>query len=400
MNEDAMRTRQGFTLIELLIAMVVFVVVLGGALSFLTAQQRMFQKGSDAMGVLQNLSFGSDNLDSQMRTAGGNTPDQQPPVVYAGPNAFAFNADYVSNDALDISAVYIDPDASAAETEALRTTQQITIPTSNPAFVYPSVNYSAGAGINSPAETIILYFADNPETSRGDDFLLLRQVNANPPEVLIRNVLRDSTNLPFFRYYKLRVPTSPAGLLPQLVPVPSNEVPMAHTLTVHGINADLSPLSRIDSLRAVLVAFKVTNGETGTKERTERISMNIPLPNMGLKQLKICGSEPVLAQALNVQFDNADGVDKVHLTWNRAFDENTGEKDVIRYVLWRRQISPLAEAYGDPLTSVAAGFANYLYTDTQNLEKGAIYEYKLAAQDCSPKLSTPVLGNSTAFIIP
>ena len=82
-----MRTRQGFTLVELLIAMVVFVIVLGGALSFLTAQQRMFQRGSDAMGVLQNLSYGSDNLDSQIRTAGGNAPDAQPPVVYAGPNS-------------------------------------------------------------------------------------------------------------------------------------------------------------------------------------------------------------------------------------------------------------------------------------------------------------------------
>jgi prepilin-type N-terminal cleavage/methylation domain-containing protein len=398
-----MRTRQGFTLIELLIAMVVFVVVLGGALSFLTAQQRMFQKGSDAMGVLQNLSFASDNLDSQIRTAGGNAPDAQPPVVYAGASAFAFNADYISNDALDISAVYIDPDASGAETEALRTNTPITIPTSNPVFVYPSTNYEAGTGINSPAETIILYFADNPETSRGDDFLLLRQVNANPPEVLVRNVVRDSTNLPFFRYYKLRVPASPpapAGLLPQLVQVPANEVPMAHTLTVHGINADLSPLSRIDSLRAVLVAFKVTNGEIGAKERTERISMNIPLPNMGLKQLKICGSPPVLGQTLTVQFENADSVDKVKLTWNRAFDENSGEKDVIRYVLWRRQVNPVNEDYTDPLTSVAAGFANYLYTDMQNLEKGATYEYKLAAQDCSPKLSTPVLGSSTAFIIP
>ena len=131
MSEEHMRTRQGFTLIELLIAMVVFIIILGGALSFLTAQQRMFQRGSDAMGVLQNLSFGSDNLYSQIRTAGGNTPDQQPPVVYAGASTFTFNADYVSNDAADIFAVYIDPDAPASQVEALRTTGPITIPTSS-----------------------------------------------------------------------------------------------------------------------------------------------------------------------------------------------------------------------------------------------------------------------------
>jgi prepilin-type N-terminal cleavage/methylation domain-containing protein len=392
-----MRTRQGFTLIELLVAMVVFVVVLGGALSFLTAQQRMFMKGSDAMGLLQNLTFGSDNLDSQIRTAGGNAPDQQPPVVYAGSSAFAFNADYVSNDALDISAVYIDPDASDAETQALRTTGPITIPTSSPAFVYPAVNYEAGPGINSPAETIILWFDPNPETSRTDDFVLFRQVNGNPPEVLIRNVLRDSTNLPFFRYFMLRPPA--AGRLPQLVQVPTAEIPLSHPVGNHGNpNVDNGVSARLDSLRAVLVSFKVTNGETGTRERTERISMNIPLPNMGLRQLKICGSEPVFGQALAAVFDPTGGTSKVNLTWNRAFDENSGERDVVRYVIWRRKTAPVAEPFTDPLTSVAAGFANYIFVDAQDLEPGATYEYRLSAQDCSPKLSVPVL--SPPVVIP
>jgi len=390
MNEEHMRTRQGFTLIELLIAMVVFVIVLGGALSFLTAQQRMFQRGSDAMGVLQNLSFASDNLDSQIRTAGGNAPDAQPPVVYASPNAFAFNADYVANDPGDISAVYIDPDASPTEVEALRASAPITIPTSSPAFVYPSADYTLEGGFNSPAETIVLFFSDNLETARGDDFLLMRQVNANPPEVLVRNVIRDSINLPFFRYFKLRV--AAAGQLPALVQVPNGEVPMAHTLAVHGNTADLSPNSRIDSLRAVLVSFRVTTGETGPLERTERISMTIPLPNMGLKQLKICGSQPVFGQPLLAVFDTTGGVDKVNLTWIRAFDEIAGERDVIRYTLWRRKINPPpAEAYGDPLTSVSAGFPNYLYVDAQNVERDVTYEYRIAAQDCSPKLSTGVL---------
>jgi prepilin-type N-terminal cleavage/methylation domain-containing protein len=390
-----MRTRQGFTLTELLVAMVVFVIVLGGALGFLTAQQRAFQRGSDAIGVLQNLTYGSDNLDSQIRTAGGNAPDAQPPLVYAGPEAVAFNADYVANDPNDISAVYIDPDAPAAEVEALTTAAPITIPTSAPAFVYPSVTYEAQAGINSPAETIILFFTQNLETPRGDDFVLMRQVNARPPEVMIRNVVRDSTTLPFFRYFKLRV--AAAGQLPQLVEVPSAQMPMAHPVSAHGTNADVS---RIDSVRVVLVSFRVTNGETGAKERQERISLKIPLPNMGLKQLKICGSEPVLGTGLTVSFDNADGEDKVHLTWLKAFDETLGEKDVVRYVLWRRQVAPVNEPYADPLTSIAAGMPNYLYTDKQNLEKGATYEYKLAAQDCSPKLSAPVVGGSTAYITP
>ena len=390
-----MRTHKGFTLVELLVAMVVFVIVLGGALGFLTAQQRAFQKGADAMAVLQNLSYGADNLDSQIRTAGGNTPDRQPPVVYAGSSAFAFNADYVSNDALDISAVYIDPDASDEETQAIRINTPITIPTSAPAFVYPADNYFNGAA-NSPAETIILFFTDNLETSRSDDFLLMRQVNANAPEVLIRNVIRDSTSLPFFRYFMLRPPV--IGRLPQLIQVPAAEIPLSHPLAVHGTQADINASARLDSVRAVLVSFKVTNGEVGTKERTERISMNIPLPNMGLRILKICGSEPIFAQALTAVHDDATGFDRVTLTWARAFDENSGERDVIRYAIWRRKIAPVVETYGDPLTSVAAGFANYTHVDQNDLEPGATYEYQAAAQDCSPRLSVPV--TSLPVVIP
>jgi prepilin-type N-terminal cleavage/methylation domain-containing protein len=388
MSEEHMRTRQGFTLIELLVAMVVFVIVLGGALSFLTAQQRMFMKGSDAMGVLQNLTFGADNLHHQIRTAGGNAPDLQPPVVYASPSTFAFNADYASNDPGSFGAVYIDPDAPAGEVEAMRVTAPINVPGSAPNFVYPVVDYT-DKGINSPAETIILYFTSDPETVRTDDFLLMRQVNNNPAEVLIRNVVRDSTNLPFFRYFRLRPPG--ANLLPQLIEVTSASMPMSHPIGPHGTSLDVGASAQIDSLRTVLVSFKVTNGQTGTGERTERISLNIPLPNMGLRSLKICGSEPILAQGLFATYDGSSGSDKVNLTWNRAFDENSGEKDVIRYVLWRRKLLPgPAEAYADPLTSVAAGFANYLHEDTQDLEAGARYEYRLAAQDCSPKLSATV----------
>ncbi len=387
-----MRARQGFTLIELLLALVVMVIVLGGALEFLTAQSRMFRRGGDAMAVLQNLSFGADNLQNLVRTAGSNTTLTQPPVIYGNETTLAFNADYVSNDRNDISAVYIDPDAPAQEVDGLRAAQQMTIPGSSPAFNYPAVDYLDG-GINTPAETITLFFTPDPETARGDDFLLMRQVNDQPAEVLIRRVLPDSNALPFFRYYKMRVPQG-NGQVPVLSLVPPNELPLAHGNPIHGTGADA--VSRIDSLRAVLVSYVVTNGQAGDLERRERISFNIPLPNMGLKQLKICGSEPVLGTALVAAFDNADGTDKINLTWNQAFDETLGEKDVVRYVLWRRKAGG---AWVEPVTSVtAAGVQSYAYSDSKDLEKGATYEYRLSAQDCSPKLSTPV--SSAPVLVP
>ncbi len=377
-----MRNERGFSLVELLVTMVVFTAVLGGAMTFLRSQQRSFHKGADQMGILQNISFGADNLHSQLRTTGANTLDAQPPVVYASSSVFAFNADYVSNDAKDISAVYIDPDASAAQVDALRQAQKIAIPGSS--FIYPSMDY-LDKGFNSPAETIIFFFTPDTDTPRLDDYVLKRQVNGQPAEVLIRNVLPDSTNLPFFRYYKLRTPGG--NVAPNLVLVPASELPVSHLVARHGSPADT--LSRVDSLRSVLVSYIVTNGDSGTKERRERISMTIPLPNMGLKQLKVCGGAPLLNQTLSAVFDNADGVDKVTLGWLPAYDENAGERDVIRYVIWRRKVG---EVLGDPLTSVAAGQTNYIYVDTQDLVPSTVYEYQLAAQDCSPKLSSPTIA--------
>lgn len=383
-----MRNHRGFTFVEMLMAMTIFAIVLAGALSLVNTQMRGFNKGSEQMAILQNLSYGADNLESQLRTTGANTLDAQPPVVYASANAFAFNADYVSNDANDLSAVYIDRDAPAAQTEAMRAASQINIPGSSPSFLYPSTDYLNADSVNSPAETITLFFSLDTETSRVDDYVLMRQVNSQLPEVLIRNVLPDSTNLPFFRYYKLR--STGSGTAPFLFLMPASELPVRHNLTIHDNIADTA--SRIDSLRVVMVSYMVTNGETGTKERKERISLRIPLPNMGVRQVKVCGSEPLLNQPLATFSDLASNAPRVRLTWSPAYDETSGEKDVIRYVLWRRK---LTEAWGDPLTSIPSGQASYLYYDQDNLEPTTQYQYRLAAQDCSPQLSSPVLANTT-----
>jgi prepilin-type N-terminal cleavage/methylation domain-containing protein len=388
-----MRRTAGFTMIEMLIAMVVFTGVMAGALSFLTAQSRGFRQGDEQMSTLLNLSYGADQLQSQLRTAGASTVPRQPLVVYAGPNTFSFNADYVSNDAADISAVYIDPDAPDEETVALQAVDQMQIPGSDPAFLYPSVDYSAGLGINSAAETISLFFQPDEETPRADDFVLLRQVNGQPPEPLVRNILPDSTNLPFFRFYKQRMPGP--GLLPVLTLMPSAELPLRHTVPAHGSTADAG--SPIDSLRAVLASYIVTNGKTGTDERRQRISVTIPLSNMGLRELKICGSTPVLGQALTAAHEVILGVNQILLTWNRAFDETQGEKDVIRYVIWRRDVTE--PDWSDPLTSVTAvGQATYSYVDTQDLVQGTTYEYRIAAQDCTPRLSG--VSTSNQVLVP
>lgn len=386
-----MKRTAGFTLVELMVAMVVFTGVMAGALSFLRAQQRGFRRGDQEMATMLNLSYGADHLHAQLRTAGANVAFRQPLVVYASADAFSFNADYASNDVADISAVYVDPDASTAETVALELADQITIPTSSPAFLYPLQSYTAGVGINSMAETITLFFQPDAETPRADDFVLLRQVNGLPAEPLVRNVLRDAA-LPFFRYLKLR---TPAGVPPAIVAVAAADLPYRHTIAGHGSTADVgAPTASIDSLRAVQVGYLITNGQLGGLERTQRIGLTIPLPNMGLRELKICGGTPVLGQPLVAVFAVVAGVNEVTLSWNRAFDENLGEKDVVRYVLWRRDVTD--PDWADPLASVAAtGAANYSHVDA-DLVPGTTYEYRLSAQDCTPRLSAVSTSNQVA----
>src|SRR2546421_486100 len=110
MMRAAPRPAAGFTLVELLVALVVFSAVMAGALGFLRSQGRAMSLGSDRMNAVQNLQFALSTMQQRLRAAGGNVPDAQPAIIYAGRNVVAFNADYATNLPNDPFAVYYDPD--------------------------------------------------------------------------------------------------------------------------------------------------------------------------------------------------------------------------------------------------------------------------------------------------
>jgi hypothetical protein len=84
------------------------------------------------------------------------------------------------------------------------------------------------------------------------------------------------------------------------------------------------------------------------------------------------------------------------LTWNAAIDETAGERDVSRYVIYRQSL-PMSPDWGDPYLSIPAGLLTYQYDD-QAIVSGESYIYALAAQDCTPMLST--LEQSGFVIVP
>jgi prepilin-type N-terminal cleavage/methylation domain-containing protein len=369
-----LRTERGLTLIEMLIALIVFSFVLAGALAFLRAQGRSFSLGSQRVAMLQNSRFAFDEMEKDLRTAGAGAPDIQPPLIYLGASVIAFNANYLTNTPGDVFAVYYNPDAITGSTEAVRKTEQFTIPLT--AVLYPDTDYVV-AGINSAAETITFFFTPDTSTSRGDDYVLYRQINNLAPEVVSRNILQ-TTGVPFFQYYWQTV----TGGVPSISQVPNASLPWRHTAKIHLSLADVGAAARIDSVRAVQVTFTVTNGLTGTAERKRSISRYIRLPNVGLANKQTCGDPPILGGTFSADWN---GVDGDSLNWTPAVDEVSGERDVVRYVIWRKLATD--PTWGDPYVSLPPDGSNpYIYTD-HAVTSGAHYIYGLAAQDCTPNNS-------------
>lgn len=368
-------SRAGMTLPELLIALFIGAIVLQVAVSFFVQQGRTFNRGTTAMATAQNARYAVNALEKDVRTAGTGVPAHQPQLVYAGPDVLAFNADYATDDASDVFAVYLERGAPPSQLQAATPGSRFTIPMT--AAGYPDTVYREN-GSNSPAETISFFFQPDPTTPRGDDFALYRQVNAGPAAVVARNLLR-TPGTDFFEYLVLQVPPDAPT---RLVSVGGG--PLHHTAPIHGSEADVGGAARVDSVRAVRVRFTVTSGQTGPTETRRATERTIRMPNVGLAVRSICGDDPLGPGIGAAVVSMPDGTHAVALAWGPSADETGGEADVLRYIVWRRTTG--AADWGDPYVSIPAGLPTYSYVD-QSVIPGQQYQYALAAQDCTPSRS-------------
>lgn len=377
-----MTARPGVSLLELVIALGLFSIILVASLGFYRQQGRAFSEGNERMTLMQNLRYGTSTLEQNLRAAGVSVPDRQPVVVYAGAATFSFNANYASRSTADYHAVYRDPDLAASAASAVQPADSFTIPGTT--FTYPSTSYVAGAG-NSPAETITFFFAADTLTERADDHVLYRQVNGGAPEIIARHLLETDT--PFFTYYVLHEESAGSPI----VEAPASYEPAAHTVAIHGAPGDTGIVAAVDSIRAVRVTYAATNGLIGERERAREITRLIRLPNAGVAFQRTCGNSPILGVNLAAVGVKPSGSTPGHvlLSWNQATDEATGERDVLRYVVWRRPSG--ATSWGDPIVSIPPGAATYTYQDFTP-GPGSHFQYALAVQDCTPQYS----GLSTA----
>lgn len=370
------RGEAGMTLVELLVGLMLFGVVTASAWQLFEGQTEGFDRGHSRLNALQNLRYAAGTLGQDLQTAGTNVTGDQPLLVYAGPETVAFNADYATNEPNDPFASFYEPDAPDDMVTALTAARQITLPRTS--FAYPDVDYQDGS-TNSPAETIVFFFAPDSATDRTDDWALYRQVNDAEPELVARHLLKDG-GADFFSYRRLQ---EIGGVL-RLVPVSSGDLPLAHTADRHLSGTDQGSAALVDSIRTVSVQMTAYSTLSDGGDRRERsISRTVRLPNMGIEKKDVCGSRPILNanfQATKQQL--APGDSGIELTWDPATDETQGERDVIRYLLWRKE--PSESDYGDVYRSFPAnGSSSYAYVDV-DVENGQPYDYQLAAQDCTP----------------
>lgn len=383
MNTNTLpRDERGFTLIEMIISILIYGIVLAIGIGFVSTQNRMFQRGLDRMTSLQNLRYALQSLETDIPTMGTNVPTPQPTLVYADTSLIAFTADYASNIANDVFASYIDLGAPNGQV----TVPNPTIALPNTGVSWPDTLYLSNVGSRSPAELIFFWFQTDATTTRADDFVLFRQINDGTAEPVARNILKAANGDPFFSYLRRQDFVSAAATL---IPVPTASLPVRHTSRFHRVPADTGASALADSIRAVRISFRSTNGLSGTNERIVAAARTIDMPNAGFTLMQTCGDSPIFGAAVTATLVNlGGGVYEVGLAWTSATDETAGERDVARYVIYR-QTAPITTNWGDPLASIPAGLANYTYTDPA-VVSGETYQYAIAAQDCTPMLSTLV----------
>lgn len=390
----ARRRTAGFSIIELLIAMTMAVGLAGAAYSLFRSQSRSFSDNVDRFDTIQNARSAMEESERVIRTMGAGTPNNQPVLVYGANDVLAFNTDYIEQDTVSTRwATYFNPDTPVAETVVWDQTNQTVIP--NTSYTYPTATYNLGNGSPSPAETYIFYFAPDSSTSRTDDFILYQRVNNGASDIVARNILAHPSGKPFFEYLMQRTLVSGDTLLSA-----SNAIiPLIRRPLVAGISSsDSAAYVRPDSVRAVRMNFRLTNGRTGTAERFRDVTTTIEVPNNGIPLPTVCGRAPLQPGSLTV-VDTVAGSGRLWFTWAKSADQDAGEDDVLQYILYRRPQAATAWADALVVLRATAGQASYS-VEISNNEPGTAYTFGIAAQDCTPSQSTFRTLNVTPSVGP
>lgn len=381
MRTRSLRARPGFTLAETILSMTLMLILIGLSTQLFRKQSAAVSTQAGRLDAQSNSRYALSLLDRELRVAGVGVVDAQPLLVAIGPLNLTFNADLVSVDTVDAGAVYYNPDADSLAASVMRASDKYTLPGTT--LLYPDTTYTSG---NTPsnAETITYWLSRDSTSTASNEYILFRRVNARPTKVVARGIIYNGISDPIFQYYRDSSGT--------LILVPGASLPMTHTARIHGAANDTGRSAMMDSIKQVKVSFNSvfhdprTPGAPGIERK---LSATIHLMNAGLIHNASCGSAPLPPTSVTAAATAAGGGNPapyVTVTWSASIDEAGGERDVQRYAVYRR-LSSQSSWVDPPFTSVSPGSTTYSFRDN-DVTTGQSMIYGIAAQDCTPALST------------
>ena len=308
--------------------------------------------------------------------AGIGIPRNQPKIVMAAPFAVTFNTDLIANDTTDLNAVYYDPNVPTAYTTALTSVNSVTLPLASKQ--YPDYVYRDPVGALSLAETVSYWASVDSTSGYTDEYVMFRRVNNGPVQVVARG-LRIPSGTTLFTYTRVLSTGSIAAVA-------------AGSLPVYWDQAN----SFADSIRTVTLSvrgvFRGYDLQNKAKTYERAVTSQTSLANIGLAQRNSCGDVPLNPGSPIAAYVTLLGVDRVQIAFNKSNDEASGEKDVERYAIFRREVG---QPFDEPVAVVGKSGGPYMYEDF-DLQPGLVFEYGVAAQDCSPANSTVLVSNQVA----
>lgn len=388
MHPSGRRARAGYTLAELLMALTLTVMIFGAAVPFFRVQTRSVQTDLGRTDALQTARFAQNTMDRELRNIGigvtraiasSGIMRDQPKIIQAAEFAVTFNTDLVTRDTGDVSAVHYDPNVDSLLASVLPLSRAITLPRSS--IQYPDYTYLKRDLTKSGAETISYWASVDSTASATDEYVLFRRVNDGPIGVVATGI-RIPAGQSLFRYTRVRANS-------QLDSIPSASLPLYWT----------SASGLADSVRSVQInlqgIFKDRNLQNQAVNVIRSVTAQTSLMNMGLSGKGTCGDIPLSSSApIAVPILDAvtGAVIGVRIGFLASIDEATGEKDVERYVIYRRTAGG---TYTEPLANVGKGGGPYVFDDFDVFPE--VREYGVAAQDCSPANSNIRTTNSVTI---
>jgi type II secretory pathway component PulJ len=366
--------REGVTLIEMMIAIVLFVLVFGLAVPFFRYQARSVSASAGRLDALQNARYAQNAIDRDLRISGIGIVQAQPMIVQADGFAVTFNADLATKDINDPMSIYYDADIDSSGADAMSNTSKVTLP--NSAVSYPDSNYMNG-GVSSPAETISYWLTKDSTATRPDQYILFRRVNTLKPKVVAKGIVVPyGTN--FFQYMR---PNNLGGL----DSIKAASLPLFHSAPIHGSPADTGTSALTDSIRVIRMTVTGLYNDPDKGAIMKTVVSSTKLLNAGMSRSTVCGDKPIAVTNATVNitgatFNPAFNPTKVRISWNASLDQDNGEKDVERYLIFKKLAA--SADWGSPIADLAAAQPNYTLDDT-SLSPGD-WVWGVVAQDCSP----------------